>query len=80
MTSGILTAKWYFLRRPLQVTVANAGKIFLACARLQNFIINNMEGVYLLPQEMEVWQLLRLEPMMIMTTTMFVVSSPPTVA
>ena len=45
MTFGMLTTKWRIFRRPLQVSVANAGKIFLACARLHNFIINLEGGV-----------------------------------
>ena len=45
MTFGMLTTKWRIFRRPLQVSVANAGKIFLACARLHNFIIDFEGGV-----------------------------------
>jgi hypothetical protein len=40
MTFGMLTARWQILKRPLQVNVCNAGKVFLTCARLHNFIIN----------------------------------------
>ena len=40
MTFGMLTAKWQILKRPLQVNIRNAGKVFLTCARLHNFIIN----------------------------------------
>jgi hypothetical protein len=43
MTFGILTSKWCILRRPLQGCVKHAGKIFFACARLHNFIID-LEG------------------------------------
>jgi DDE superfamily endonuclease len=46
MTFGMLTTKWRIFRRPLQVSVANAGgKIFLAFARLHNFIIDFEGGV-----------------------------------
>jgi hypothetical protein len=43
MTFRILTSKWRILRRPLQGRVRHAGKIFLACTRLHNFIID-LEG------------------------------------
>ena len=43
MAFGILTSKWSILQRPLQGRVKYAGKIFLACTRLHNFIID-LEG------------------------------------
>jgi DDE superfamily endonuclease len=41
MAFGLLCNKWRILQRPLQVNVKNAGKVFLCCARLHNFVINN---------------------------------------
>jgi DDE superfamily endonuclease len=41
MAFGLLCNKWRILQRPLQVNIKNAGKVFLCCARLQNFVINN---------------------------------------
>lgn len=41
MTFGILCNKWRILQRPLQEKVKNAGKVFMCCARLHNYIINH---------------------------------------
>ena len=41
MAFGLLCNKWRILQRPLQVNIKNAGKVFLCCARLHNFVINN---------------------------------------
>jgi hypothetical protein len=43
MAFGILTSKWRILCHPLQGRVKYAGKIFFACTRLHNFIID-LEG------------------------------------
>ena len=40
MAFGMLTSKFQILKKPLQVKIRNAGKVFLVCARLHNFIIN----------------------------------------
>jgi hypothetical protein len=40
MAFGLLTSKFQILKKPLQVKVGNAGKVFLTCATLHNFIIN----------------------------------------
>ena len=40
MAFGLLCGKWAILQRPLLVRLKNAGKLFMACARLHNFVIN----------------------------------------
>lgn len=40
MAFGLLCGKWRILQRPLQVRLKNAGKVFMCCARLHNFAIN----------------------------------------
>jgi hypothetical protein len=40
MAFGLLCGKWRILKKPLLVKLANAGLIFLCCARLHNFVIN----------------------------------------
>ena len=40
MAFGMLTTKFQILKKPLQVKLCNTGKVFLCCARLHNFIIN----------------------------------------
>jgi hypothetical protein len=40
MSFGLLCSKFRILQRPLQVGLKSAGKLFLCCARLHNFAIN----------------------------------------
>ena len=40
MSLGLLTNKWRILRRPLQVKLKNAGKVFMCLCRLYNFCID----------------------------------------
>jgi hypothetical protein len=40
MAFGLLCGKWRILQKPLQVRLKNAGKVFICCARLHNFAIN----------------------------------------
>jgi hypothetical protein len=40
MAFGLLTTKWQILKKPRQVSIRNAGKVFLSCAVLHNFVIN----------------------------------------
>jgi len=46
MAFGMLTSKFQILKKPLQVKIRNAGKVFLVCARLHNFIINERIAEY----------------------------------
>ena len=40
MAFGLLCGKWAILQRPLRVKLKNAGKLFMCCATLHNFVIN----------------------------------------
>ena len=40
MSFGLLCSKFRILQRPIQVSLKGAGKLFLCCARLHNFVIN----------------------------------------
>jgi DDE superfamily endonuclease len=40
MAFALLCGKWAILRKPLQVKLKNTGKIFMCCAILHNFVIN----------------------------------------
>ena len=40
MAFGMLTTKWQILKKPLQVNLKNAGVVFMTCARLHNYVIN----------------------------------------
>lgn len=40
MAFGILCSKFRILQRPIQVKLQSSGKLFLCCARLHNYIIN----------------------------------------
>jgi hypothetical protein len=40
MAFGLLCGKWAVLQRRLQLDLKNAGKLFMCCARLHNYVIN----------------------------------------
>ena len=40
MAFGLLCGKWAVLQQRLQLDLKNAGKLFMCCARLHNYVIN----------------------------------------
>ena len=54
MAFGRLVDKWRILKMPLHIGLKNAGKVFMGCALLHNFCINEGECIPIVkPSEME---------------------------